>query len=36
VNNLFGETPPFVTIGTGEDISYDLGRFIFAGVKIRL
>jgi iron complex outermembrane receptor protein len=36
VNNLFGETPPFVTIGTGQDISYDLGRFIFAGVKIRL
>ncbi|WP_372786926.1 TonB-dependent receptor plug domain-containing protein [Phenylobacterium sp.] len=36
VNNLFGEEPPFVTIGTGQDVSYDLGRFFFAGVKIRL
>ena len=36
VNNVFGEEPPFMTIGAGTDVSYDLGRFFFAGVKIRL
>ena len=35
VNNIFGETPPFVTIGTGQDIAYDIGRFAFIGVKYR-
>jgi outer membrane receptor protein involved in Fe transport len=35
INNLFGEEPPFVTIGNGEDISYDLGRFFFVGFKYR-
>ncbi len=35
VNNVFDEAIPAVTIGTGEDVSYDLGRFIFAGVKFR-
>ena len=35
VNNLFDEQPPFATIGTGRDLSYDLGRFIFAGVHFR-
>jgi iron complex outermembrane recepter protein len=35
VNNIFGEEPPFVTIGTGQDVAYDLGRFFFLGVKYR-
>lgn len=35
VNNVFGEAPPAVTIGTGQDIAYDIGRFIFVGFKIR-
>ncbi len=35
VNNVFGETPPFTVIGTGQDLAYDLGRFFFVGVKIR-
>jgi len=35
VNNLFGEEPPFVTVGTGQDIAYDVGRFFFLGLKYR-
>ena len=35
VNNVFGEEPPFTVIGTGQDVAYDLGRFIFVGVKYR-
>ena len=35
VNNVFGENPPFMTIGVGTDVNYDLGRFFFAGVTIR-
>ena len=35
VNNVFGENPPFMTIGAGTDVNYDLGRFFFAGVTIR-
>ena len=35
VNNVFGEEPPFVTIGTGQDLAYDIGRFAFIGVKYR-
>jgi outer membrane receptor protein involved in Fe transport len=35
VNNAFGEGPPAVTIGTGADVNYDLGRFFYTGVKIR-
>lgn len=35
INNLFGDLPPFVTIGQGTDLGYDLGRYIFAGVKFK-
>ena len=35
VNNLFGDLPPFATIGYGTDLGYDLGRYIFAGVKFK-
>jgi iron complex outermembrane receptor protein len=35
VNNVFSEEPPFALIGTLSDLSYDLGRFIFVGVKFR-
>jgi hypothetical protein len=35
VNNLFGEEPPFTTIATGQDISYDVGRFFFLGFRYR-
>lgn len=35
VNNLFDEQPPFTVIGTGRDLAYDLGRFVFVGVKYR-
>jgi outer membrane receptor protein involved in Fe transport len=35
VNNIFGEEPPFTTIGTGQDLAYDLGRFMFVGVRYR-
>jgi len=35
VNNIFGEEPPFTTIGTGQDLAYDLGRFLFVGVRYR-
>jgi outer membrane receptor protein involved in Fe transport len=35
VNNLFNEEPPFTVIGTGSDLAYDLGRFIYAGVTYR-
>ena len=34
VNNIFGEEPPFVTIGTGNDVAYDLGRFFFIGRQV--
>jgi iron complex outermembrane receptor protein len=35
VNNLFDEQPPFTVVGTGRDMSYDLGRFIFVGARFR-
>ncbi|WP_293907047.1 TonB-dependent receptor [Phenylobacterium sp.] len=35
VNNIFDEEPPFTTIGTGQDVAYDLGRFGFIGVRVR-
>ena len=35
VNNIFGELPPYATIGTGNDLGYDLGRYFFAGIKIK-
>jgi outer membrane receptor protein involved in Fe transport len=35
VNNVFGENPPFMTVGAGSDVSYDLGRFFFAGFTLR-
>jgi len=35
VNNLFDEQPPFTVIGTGRDLSFDLGRFIFVGARVR-
>jgi outer membrane receptor protein involved in Fe transport len=35
VNNIFDEEPPFTVIGTGQDVAYDLGRFMFVGFRIR-
>jgi outer membrane receptor protein involved in Fe transport len=35
VNNVFGEKPPFMTIGAGTDVAYDLGRFFFTGISIK-
>ncbi|THD77903.1 MAG: TonB-dependent receptor [Phenylobacterium sp.] len=35
VNNVFGDNPPAVTIGTGNDVGYDLGRFFYTGITIR-
>jgi iron complex outermembrane receptor protein len=35
VNNVFGEGVPYQTIGAGTDVSYDLGRFFFAGFRYR-
>jgi outer membrane receptor protein involved in Fe transport len=35
VNNVFGENPPFMTVGAGSDVGYDLGRFFFAGLTLR-
>jgi outer membrane receptor protein involved in Fe transport len=35
VNNVFGENPPFMTIGAGTDVGYDLGRFFFTGITIK-
>ena len=35
VQNLFDERPPFTVIGTGEDMAFDLGRFIFVGARYR-
>ena len=35
VNNIFGELPPYATIGAGTDLGYDLGRYFFAGVRFR-
>lgn len=35
VNDIFGDAPPAYLIGTGGDVGYDLGRYIFAGVKFR-
>jgi outer membrane receptor protein involved in Fe transport len=35
INDLFDEQPPFFLIGTGRDIGYDLGRFMYAGVRFR-
>lgn len=37
VNDLFGETPPLALVqGSGTDAAYDLGRYIYGGVKFRL
>ena len=36
VNDIFGDTPPGYLIGTGGDVGYDLGRYIFGGIKVRL
>ena len=42
IKDLFGELPPFVTIssaapdGVAGGVQYDLGRYIFAGAKVRL
>ena len=36
VNDLFGETPPLGLVqGSNADAGYDLGRYLFAGVRIR-
>jgi iron complex outermembrane recepter protein len=35
VNDVFGEKPPFMTVGAGSDVAYDLGRFFFAGITYR-
>ena len=36
VNNIFDEEPPIGLVdGAGTDASYDLGRYVFAGIKIR-
>lgn len=35
INDLFDEQPPFFLIGTGRDIGYDLGRFMYMGVRYR-
>jgi outer membrane receptor protein involved in Fe transport len=35
INNLFDEQPPFTVIGTGRDMSFDLGRFLFVGARYR-
>jgi outer membrane receptor protein involved in Fe transport len=36
VNDLFGETPPLGLVqGAGQDASYDLGRYIYGGLKFR-
>jgi len=36
VNDLFGELPPLGLVqGSNADAGYDLGRYIFAGVKFR-
>lgn len=35
VNNVFGEGAPYQTLGTGNELAYDLGRFFFTGVTIR-
>jgi outer membrane receptor protein involved in Fe transport len=35
VNDLFGDTPPYQTIGVGSDVAYDLGRFFYTGFTIR-
>ena len=36
VNNITGEQPPGYLLGTLNDVGYDLGRYIFGGLKIRL
>ncbi len=35
VNNVFDDQPPGYLVGTGSDLGYDLGRYIFGGIKIR-
>ena len=36
VNNLFDEEPPLGLIqGDGGDAAYDLGRYVFGGVRVR-
>jgi outer membrane receptor protein involved in Fe transport len=34
-NDIFDEQPPFTVIGTGRDMSFDLGRFLFVGARYR-
>jgi iron complex outermembrane receptor protein len=41
VNNIFGDLPPFATLGQLDpaqntaDVGYDIGRFIFVGLKYK-
>jgi hypothetical protein len=35
IQNLFDERPPFTVIGTGQDLAFDLGRFLFVGARYR-
>ncbi|WP_325268753.1 TonB-dependent receptor plug domain-containing protein [Phenylobacterium sp.] len=35
VNDVFGDRAPFETIGQGNDVAYDLGRFYFGGFRYR-
>jgi iron complex outermembrane receptor protein len=35
VNNVFGDLPPAYTIASGQDVGYELGRFLFIGFKYR-
>ncbi len=35
INNLFDERPPPYLLGTGNDLAYDLGRYLFAGIRFR-
>jgi outer membrane receptor protein involved in Fe transport len=34
-DNIFDEEPPFTVLGTGRDMSFDLGRFLFVGARYR-
>jgi hypothetical protein len=36
INNIFGELPPIgLVVGSNNDAGYELGRYIFAGVRLR-
>jgi outer membrane receptor protein involved in Fe transport len=35
IDNLFDQQPPSTVIGTGRDMSFDLGRFLFVGARYR-